>query len=532
MALASIKNGLKGLVLIVDDDPDICSTLQIILEYDGFTCLGVGTSNEAVEALRSHTFDLVITDMYLQGSSCTGLELIELIVRFDDTIPVILITGFPSVNRAVEAMKRGAVDFMVKPFDREMLLHQVGKAIQERRLRIENRRLHAEINKTAVIEKLNRELNGKVNELTRLYTISEGLNSFMDNAALFQKIITLAAQVTGAQRVSLMLLDRTRRYLKIRSALGFPVADIATTVLPLGKGIAGKVAQTGKPVRITQRAMDHKVQDSERLSVYKSNSWLSLPLIIGQEVFGVINLTDKLDGSDFTREDEAIMQTLVEKAGTKLENQALYEGIYSNLIDTLNSLVTSIEAKDPYTHEHSQRVTEYAVAIARQLVLSDDEIEMLSFAAMLHDIGKIGVRDDLLTKAGKLNSEEYTLVKMHPIIGERIVKPLGLVREEQAIIRHHHERIDGNGYPDGLKGEAIPILARVVAVADAFDAMTSTRSYRRAMTVEAAVREMKRWSGIQFDPTVVEATIAAIDLNIIIVPATNFDGATVTVAGR
>lgn len=518
MALASVKPTHKGSVLLVDDDPDICSTLQIILDYDGYSCVGVGTSNRAMELLHSQDFDLVITDMYLQGSNCNGMELIEMIMKFDDSIPVILITGFPSVNRAVEAMKRGAVDFMVKPFDRDLLLHQVDKAIQERRLRIENRRLQAEVNKTAVIEKLNRELNTKVNELTRLYTISEGLNSFMDNAALFQKISELAAQVTGAQRVSVMLLDRARRHLRIRSAVGISPEDILNTVQPVGRGISGKVVQTAKPMRVTQRAMDYKPQTGNDRLGYKSNSWLSLPLIIGQEVFGVINLTDKLDGSDFTREDEQIMQTLVEKAGTKLENQALYEGIYSNLIDTLNALVTSIEAKDPYTHEHSQRVTEYAMSVARLMGLGEDEIEMLNFAAMLHDIGKIGVRDDVLTKPGKLTNEEYDVIKLHPIVGERIVKPLGLVREEVAIIRHHHERFDGRGYPDGLKGDQIPVLARIVAVADAFDAMTSTRSYRRALPVEAAVSEMQRCSGVQFDPDVVSAIVDGLDQNAIIVP--------------
>ena len=519
MALASIKTSLKGSVLIVDDDPDICATVQIILEYDGYTCQGVGTSSRALEMLHSHSFDLVLTDMYLQGSTCSGLELIDMIMKYDDSIPVILITGYPSINRAVDAMKRGAVDFLVKPFDRDLLLHQVTKAIQERQLRMENRRLQAEANKTAVIEKLNRELNNRINELTRLYAISEGLNNFMDSTALFNKIAELAAQVTSAQRVSVMLLDRSRRFLKIRSAIGIPDDVVANTLQPIGRGIAGKVAQTGKVIRMTQRVLDYKpVPNQSKPTFYRSNSWLSLPLLIGQEVFGVINLTDKCDWSDFTREDEQIMLTMVEKAGIKLENQALYEGIYSNLIDTLNALVTSIEAKDPYTHEHSQRVTEYAMNLARFMGLGTDEIEMLNFAGMLHDIGKIGVRDDLLTRNGKLTEEEYDTIKLHPIVGERIVKPLGLVREEQAIIRHHHERYDGKGYPDGLVGEGIPLLARIVTVADSFDAMTTTRSYRRALPVESALDEMTRCSGTQFDPKIAEAMIAGVRQGIIVIP--------------
>lgn len=529
MALASIKPTQKGNILIVDDDPDICATLQIILEYDGYTCQGVGISSRALELVHTQPFDLVITDMYLQGSTCTGLELIELIMRHDDSIPVILVTGYPSINRAVDAMKRGAVDFLVKPFDRDLLLHQVNKAIQERQLRTENRRLQAEVNKTAVIEKLNRELNNRINELTRLYTISEGLNNFMDSTALFHKIANLAAQVTSAQRVSVMLLDHSRRFLKIRSSIGVPGEVVASTLQPIGRGTAGKVVQTGKLIRMTQRVLDYKpMPEHARTSPYKSNSWLSIPLLVGQEVFGVINLTDKLDRSDFTREDEQIMLTLVEKAGIKLENQALYEGIYSNLIDTLNSLVTSIEAKDPYTHEHSLRVTRYAITLARYMGLSEDEIEMLNFAGMLHDIGKIGVRDDLLTKQGKLTSEEYSVVKLHPIVGERIVKPLGLVKEEQAIIRHHHERFDGTGYPDGLAGDKIPLLARIVSVSDSFDAMTTTRSYRRALSVEVAVAEMLRCQGTQFDPAIVRALVESLENETIVV--TSPDGEPISAA--
>jgi len=522
--LTAVKPAQKGSILVVDDDPDILSMLQIILDYEGFYSQGVGTSNKALELLHSQPFDLVITDMYLQGSNCSGLELIEMVLKYDDTIPVILITGYPSINRAVDAIKRGAVDFLVKPFDRDILLHQVHKAIQERQLRIENRRLQAEANKTAVIEKLNRELNNRINELTRLYAITEGLNNFMDSNTLFQKIASLAAQVTSAQRVTVMLLDRSRRFLKIRASVGVPPEVVASTLQPVGRGIAGKVVQTKRLIRMTQRALDPKAAGKDQPSTtYRSNSWLSLPLMIGQEIFGVINLTDKLDRSDFVREDEQIMLTLVEKAGIKLENQALYEGIYSNLIDTLNALVTSIEAKDPYTHEHSQRVTEYAIALARHLGFSEDQVEMLNFAGKLHDIGKIGVRDSLLTKSSKLTSEEYAIIKLHPLVGERIVKPLGLVREEQAIIRHHHERFDGHGYPDSLAGEAIPLLARIVAVADSFDAMTTTRSYRQALPVEAAIEEMKRCSGTQFDPTIVAAMIDALETNVIIVPGVNLE---------
>lgn len=497
-------------ILVVDDDMNICSLVQDILESEGYRVHIATQLCEAREFIRYEPYDLIITDMYFGTDGGTnGLDLVDFVCRQDETIPVILITGFPSISHAVDAMKRGAEDFLTKPFDRNLLLHKVARAINERRLRCENQRLQAEVNKTAVIEKLNRELDHHVTELTQLYTISEGLNDFMESRHLFNRIAELTRKVTGAQRISVMVFDRARQFLKIRAAIGVPETVVSGTVIRTGDGIAGLVASKGEVIRMTKGsgAADTQIR---RTGAYKTFSFLSLPLKIAGDVFGVINLTDKLDGSDFTRYDEQIMQNLVEKASIKLENQALYEGLYSNLLDTLNSLVTTIEAKDPYTREHSQRVTDYALALARHMQLSDDQIEMVGFAGMLHDIGKIGVHDEILTKAGRLTDGEYDLIKLHPVVGERIVTPLGLVADELSIIRSHHERYDGRGYPDGLRGLEIPLLARVVAVTDAFDAMTTTRSYRKAMDVDHALREMAENSGTQFDPDIVRIWIDAV----------------------
>lgn len=517
MQLSSIKTRTTGTVLVVDDEPDIHGTLKDILEFEGYRCLCAESIHEAAELLAHQAVDLVLTDLCLKSETSTGMELIDYTRRFDETIPVILVTGFPSISRAVEAMKRGAVDFLTKPFDRDLLLHQVAKALQERALRMENRRLQAEVNKTAVIEKLNRELHERIGQLTLLYTISEGLNEFMDTPALFDRIAELAQKITRSQRVSVMVLDRSRRFLRIRSSIGVPESIVSVATVRVGEGIAGRVVESGRSIRVTEwigeREWTSRREDSRE---YQTHSWLSMPLFVGREIFGVINVTDKVDGSAFTREDEQIMQALVEKAGSKLENQALYEGIYANLVDTLTSLVSTLEAKDPYTRQHSQRVTEYAMGLAEYMNLSRDQIEMINFAGMLHDIGKIGIRDGILTKTARLTDEEFDQIKQHPLIGETIVEPLGLLPEERAIVRNHHERWDGRGYPDGLAGEEIPLLARVLAVTDAFDAMTTTRSYRQAMSLESAMAEMRRCMGTQFDPNICAMWIEAVEKGVIL----------------
>lgn len=491
-------------VLLVDDDEPVRETVAEMLRIAGYRCDCASGVTEAFDLLSREAFDLVITDMHMPGRS--GLDLVEGLRERDDSIPVILITGFPSVNAAISAMKLGAIDFITKPFDIRVIAQIVGKALRERRLRQEVKRLQEESHKAAVIERLNRRLAARVEELERLYTISEAFTQFMNVEAIFGHVVELAAKVTGAQRVSLMMLDRGRRALRIRASIGVPDEVVRSTRVPLGEGISGRIAREGGVVRATRHvhATFESRRDSLGLGKYVSQSWLALPLVVGGRVFGVLNLTDKPDRSDFTAAEEQIARILLEKAGAKLENQALYEGIYSNLVDTLTALVNSLEAKDPYTRRHSHRVTDYSVRIGRVAGLGAAELEMLEFSGLLHDIGKIGVRDEILTKPGALDPDEYEAIKQHVILGDRIAEPLGLSPQERSVIRNHHERFDGRGYPDRLAGEEIPLLARIVAVADAFDAMTSTRPYRLALSSERALAELRRNAGIQFDPAIVE----------------------------
>ena len=234
-------------------------------------------------------------------------------------------------------------------------------------------------------------------------------------------------------------------------------------------------------------------------------SYFCLPIQIRQEVFGVLVAGEKREAAPFGGEDVFLGQFLLNKAALNIENIALYESVVANLHSTLGALVKAMEAKDPYTRSHSRRVTSLSVLTAQGMGLGIDDIESLRFAAYLHDIGKIGVKDYILIKTSKLNDEEYEHVKQHPVIGESIIKDLDMSGSERSIIRHHHEHWDGSGYPDGLAGEEIPLMARIVAVADAFDAMTSDRSYREARDHEAAKEELLRSAGRHFDPEVVKA---------------------------
>ncbi|MDI6727221.1 MAG: HD domain-containing protein, partial [Smithellaceae bacterium] len=201
-------------------------------------------------------------------------------------------------------------------------------------------------------------------------------------------------------------------------------------------------------------------------------------------------------------------QTITKRASLNIENKLLYESVYSNVIDTFQSLVTSIQARDHYTEQHSIRVADMSVKIARLTDCKTGDLEQLKIAAALHDIGKISVPDIVLLKPEGLSAEEVEIMKNHCSLGESILQSITLLSREKKIIRHHHERWDGQGYPDGISGKNIPFFARILAVADSFDAMVNERPYRRAMPLDQAFLEIKNGRGSQFDPAVVDTFLS------------------------
>jgi putative nucleotidyltransferase with HDIG domain len=196
------------------------------------------------------------------------------------------------------------------------------------------------------------------------------------------------------------------------------------------------------------------------------------------------------------------LETLVEERTGKL--QQAYRVLKKAHLDSVKVLAEAIDAKDPYTRGHSDRVTRMSLKIATHLDFSEARLETLEYGALLHDIGKIGIKDEVLQKRGPLTSEEYLYIQEHPLIGVKIVEGVEFFKDKIPIIRNHHERFDGRGYPDGLSREAIPFEARIITVSDAFDTMTSVRPHRGIMPLEDVLRELERCKGTQFDPKILE----------------------------
>lgn len=240
------------------------------------------------------------------------------------------------------------------------------------------------------------------------------------------------------------------------------------------------------------------------------HSVLCAPLLLKGEVAGTLTLFDKLVSGHpqeiyFDEEDLKLFLILTQQTAISLESVRLFEEVNELFLNSIKSLAETIDAKDPYTHGHSERVTSDAVAIAEEMGLTEEEKRDIMVAAILHDVGKIGVKDVILSKPAPLTAEEKTIFDQHPDIGSKIMSPIEQLEKMIPIIRHHHESYDGSGYPDKLKGEQIPLGARIISVADTFDAMTSDRPYRKALSSDTAKQEINKLAAKQFDPQVVNA---------------------------
>jgi len=311
-------------------------------------------------------------------------------------------------------------------------------------------------------------------------------------------------RTVGVRRVSVMLAEDG--HLRIAASQGIP-ADVAENVaVPIPSRICGRVFASGVPLVLEDVSAEAMF---ETLGLDTGTAMASFPLVAapmqtaGRKI-GVINVTGHEDGP-FGADDLAELQFAAEAAAISLSSQVDHRYLVEANLATIRSLANAIEAKDPCTHGHSMRVQVWATAVAKALGLAGDRLRALSYAAELHDIGKIAIPDDVLKAPRRLSEQEWTVVQQHPRRGLEMVRHLVFLESARTAILHHHERLDGAGYPEGLTGSAIPLEARILAVVDAYDAMTSARPYRPPLSHEQAAAELRRCIGTQFDPECVDA---------------------------
>jgi len=353
-------------------------------------------------------------------------------------------------------------------------------------------------------KELSEQLSKMVKELCLLQQISAQISSIFDLDELLERIVKHLRQTLNYERATVALIDELTKTLVVMAAdMPYSKKIQSRLRLKLGQGITGYVALTGKPYIANDVSKNHRYYIFDK----KTKSEIAVPLKVSEKVIGVINI-ESYKKNTFTEKDLELLTMVANQASIAIRNSQLYNSLKQSYLESIKTLVSAIEAKDPYTAGHSERVRRYALKIARVLKLKPEEIEELDYAGYLHDIGKIGISDALLTKPSPLTKEEYELIKEHPKIGHNILKHAHHLAGACEIIKYEHERYDGNGYPNGLKKDKIPIGARIIAVADAYDAMTTDRPYRKALSKEEAIRRLKESSGTQFDPKVVKVFLS------------------------
>lgn len=496
-------------ILIVEDDIMLGELLQECLQRlkheQVRVCL---TGQEAFNAIEEEAFDCAFVDLRLPDMD--GLMLLTEIKKRDHGLPVVMMSGFPTMDHTIEAMRKGASDFLTKPFTLQDVALTLERITKEKQLLLRNLSLQLEIQARRELEDVNRELESRVSEQTRLFHISKEMDEIRSSEDLYPRIVQLASTLESVEKVSFFLMPRESASLVRIASCGWNKEDCAPQKIGILNDRTREMLENCASHFVLTPNEVRSSFDNLRHTESTLSCW---PLRIRGEPFGILMAVHRNSCSELSPEETRLFDFLIRKASLAVENMALYENLISNFYGILKSLVNALEAKDLYTGKHSERVTRYATEMAGILGCTGAQLESVRTVGYLHDIGKIGVRDSILNKPGPLTSEEYEIVKKHPVIGDAIVSELGLSPEERAIIRHHHERWDGRGYPDGLAGEDIPLLARIVSVADAFDAMTSERAYRRAMSREESIAELVKNRGKQFDPSALDAFLEVIKRN-------------------
>ena len=484
----------RSRILVVDDELTIRKSIQKRLEKEGYEVTSADNAKDALQLFQENSFDTVISDIRMEEMD--GLELLKRLQDHRRDIPVVMVTGAPSLDTAQESIKAGAYDYITKPIEREILINTVKRALEKKRLNDQ-------------IKEYQRSLELKVREQTKtifaIYKFANQLNSMDSLEDVVNSVVNFVADFMYSKRVSIMLLDEKGEYLSIKGAIGLEEEIVRKTRIRRGEAIAGKILETGKAIRVDD--IGSMKAESDRYSQYRS--FMSFPLMQAplkatNLSLGIINVTNRFGDQPYAEEDLENLDFIADTASVAINNQLKSIEIERSYFRTMKALARAVEEKDQYTRGHSERVKTYAVAMARRLGLANEIISTIEYACVLHDIGKIGIPDAIIHKDRDLTDEEYTQIKEHPAKGENIIRVIPFLEPARPIIRHHHERFDGTGYPDGLRGKEIELGARIIAIADTYDAMTTERPYRGPLPKDDVIAVLKEQKGKQFDPELVD----------------------------
>ena len=540
-----MEQGEKALdrpnILVVDDEHVIRFSLEESLKAAGYSCRSCASGHEALRKVEEEFFHILIADLKLEDME--GTELIRKVREYFPEMMAIVITGVPSVTNAVEALKAGAFDYIMKPLEPEDVLSRIKIGWEKHR--------HAVLVKQLLhsLQVANLEME-KANQRLNALSVTDNLTSLYNHRYIMD---TLAVEYLKArqfqQKLSIIILDLDH-FRVINDKYGHQMGD--AVLVELGTFLK----ESARSIDIVGRyggeefclilpgtdetkamAMGEKLRQAIAKRQFTPVEGVSINLTVSMGISSLdeegvdsiavlLNHVDKalyeakvrgrnrvICWEEIKKKSETPNDKNIETAVLDYERRAgnVVKELKEHYIQSVKGLVNALEAKDGYTATHSYLVSYYAKAVARHLNVSEEEIDVIATAGLLHDIGKIGIPDAVLNKEGALDEEERALVRRHPETGAKILGPMGFLNRELEVIYAHQERWDGLGYPYGLKGNDIPYGARILALCDAFEAMTSKRPYRKApFTAARACEIISGEAGKQLDPALVMPFILAI----------------------
>jgi response regulator RpfG family c-di-GMP phosphodiesterase len=475
-------------ILVVDDEKYICDLIQEMLADEEYHISAAYDAKQAFKILERQNIDLVLTDLVMGEKS--GVDVLKMALRVQPEIVVVMMTGQPTIENAVTVLKSGAYDYLMKPFSLENLKATVERGLEKKKLLQENIQLK---------------------ETVTLYKISEAMGSTTKLDNLLNLILKMVIEELRADTASVLLLDNKSKRLRPKAFKGMSPDLLKNGFLAGTDPVSEWVVKNGKPRIFTPR--ETRFFNGEQMNVIKS--LISYPLLAKGKVLGTLNLIRTQYPVPFTPGQLQSLSIIASKAASVIESSVLYEDLKEAYLSTLTALANAVEARDIYTRGHTERVWYMAESLATQMNWGEEKIQEVRMGSILHDIGKIGVPDAILNKRGPLNQKEFEIMKSHTTQGVMILEGIEFLKPTHPYVLYHHERYDGKGYPEGLKGEEIPMEGRLMAVVDTFDAITSERPYRKKRDLLKAIQELKINSGTQFDPFVVEIFLDAWEKKII-----------------
>ncbi|MHC4713717.1 MAG: HD domain-containing phosphohydrolase, partial [Planctomycetota bacterium] len=340
-------------------------------------------------------------------------------------------------------------------------------------------------------------------DLSVLYRISNSINGVRDPDALLETVLESAFETVEATHGFLVIVEESGG-LAVKARRFSSGYD---RTLSISQAVADAVVEKGRAVLINDALHDERFSPSDSIIAHHLRSVLCVPLACKEKVLGFIYLDNPIVTGAFTSDDLRLVSAIAIQAAVAIENSRLFGALEELMFGAIGALVAAVEAKDRYIRGHSERVARISRAVGEEMGLRHDDLKVVHLAALLHDIGKIGISEAILHKEGPLTDEERRAIREHAARGASILENISDMAEVADAVRHHHEFWDGRGYPDGISDEQVPLASRIITAADAYDAMTSDRPYRSRLEADVCLSEIVGSSGSQFDPSVVEALL-------------------------